>query len=109
MALGSSAPEILLSCIELFANNFEAGVLGPSTIVGSAAFNLLVIIAVCIYAIPDGQLRKIKELDAYYVTASFSIFAYVWLVFILQVASPNVVDIWEAALTFAFFPIPIAE
>ena len=48
MALGSSAPEILLSVIEIFGNNFEAGDLGPSTIVGSAAFNLYVIIAVCI-------------------------------------------------------------
>ena len=39
MALGSSAPEILLSVIEIFGNNFEAGDLGPGTIVGSAAFN----------------------------------------------------------------------
>lgn len=36
MALGSSAPEILLSVIEMFAKNFEAGDLGPGTIVGSA-------------------------------------------------------------------------
>ena len=48
MALGSSAPEILLSCVELFVGGFTAGPLGPSTIVGSAAFNLLVIAAVCI-------------------------------------------------------------
>lgn len=48
MALGSSAPEILLSVIEICGNNFEAGELGPSTIVGSAAFNLFIIIAVCI-------------------------------------------------------------
>lgn len=36
MALGSSAPEILLSVIEMFAKNFKAGDLGPGTIVGSA-------------------------------------------------------------------------
>lgn len=47
--LGSSAPEILLSVIEICGNNFEAGDLGPSTIVGSAAFNLFIIIAICIY------------------------------------------------------------
>ena len=42
MALGSSAPEILLSIIELvFKNNMKSGELGPSTIVGSAAFNLV--------------------------------------------------------------------
>ena len=51
MALGSSAPEILLSIIEIVGNNFEAGELGPGTIVGSAAFNLFVIIAVCVMSI----------------------------------------------------------
>ena len=50
MALGSSAPEILLSCIEISSSGFYAGELGPSTIVGSAAFNMLVISAVCILA-----------------------------------------------------------
>ena len=46
MALGSSAPEILLSIIEIVSSGFYAGELGPSTIVGSAAFNLLGISAV---------------------------------------------------------------
>ena len=49
MALGSSAPEILLSVIETFGAGFRAGDLGPSTIVGSAAFNLFIIIAICMY------------------------------------------------------------
>lgn len=34
MALGSSAPEILLSIIEIVGKNFQAGDLGPGTIVG---------------------------------------------------------------------------
>lgn len=43
MALGSSAPEILLAIIETMTtiDNDKPGELGPSTIVGSAAFNLL--------------------------------------------------------------------
>ena len=42
MALGSSAPEILLSIIETATTlNSTPGELGPSTIVGSAAFNLM--------------------------------------------------------------------
>ena len=61
MALGSSAPEILLSVIEIMTSGFYAGELGPSTIVGSAAFNMLVISAVCVIAIPDGEGRYIKE------------------------------------------------
>ena len=40
MALGSSAPEILLSIVEVLAEGFNSGELGPATIVGSAAFNL---------------------------------------------------------------------
>jgi hypothetical protein len=40
MALGSSAPEIILSVIETVSSGFYSGALGPSTIVGSAAFNL---------------------------------------------------------------------
>ena len=52
MALGSSAPEILLSVIEAFKNLGGCpGELGPSNIVGSAAFNLLVISAVSVYAV----------------------------------------------------------
>mmetsp|Transcript_29021 Transcript_29021/g.51957 ORF Transcript_29021/g.51957 Transcript_29021/m.51957 type:complete len:840 (-) Transcript_29021:177-2696(-) len=107
MALGSSAPEILLSIIELLGNEMYSGELGPSTIVGSAAFNLLVIIAVCIVAIPPGEVRKIKEVPVYAVTAFCSIFAYLWLLIILLVTTPNVVDIWEGLLTLFFFPILI--
>ena len=33
-------------------NEFYAGSLGPGTIVGSAAFNLFIIIGICIYVIP---------------------------------------------------------
>ncbi|CAL1125926.1 unnamed protein product [Cladocopium goreaui] len=103
MALGSSAPEILLSIIELLGNEMYSGELGPSTIVGSAAFNLLCIIAVCISAIPPGEVRKIKELPVFVVTTTFSIFAYVWLLFILLVTSPSIVEIWEGVFTFIFF------
>mmetsp|Transcript_62223 Transcript_62223/g.117598 ORF Transcript_62223/g.117598 Transcript_62223/m.117598 type:complete len:317 (-) Transcript_62223:302-1252(-) len=105
MALGSSAPEILLSLIELCGNKFYSGHLGPSTIVGSAAFNLLVITAVCIMAIPDGDHRTIKDIGVFQVTASFSLFAYFWLLFIVSVHTPEVIDIWEGALTFLFFPV----
>ena len=107
MALGSSAPEILLSAIEICGNNFDAGELGPSTIVGSAAFNLLIIIAVCVYVIPDGEVRRIKHLRVFAITASTSVLAYVWLYIILTISSKDVVDVWEALLTLAFFPIMV--
>merc|ERR1711936_562410 len=105
MALGSSAPEILLSIIEIIGNNFEAGELGPGTIVGSAAFNLMAISAVCVYGIPNGETRRIDQIGVFGVTASFSIFAYLWLVIVLKGITPNVIDVWEAVLTFIFFPV----
>ena len=68
MALGSSAPEILLSVIEICGNSFYAGELGPSTIVGSAAFNLMVISAVCVTALPEGEGRYIREQSVFVIT-----------------------------------------
>ncbi|XP_046402021.1 sodium/calcium exchanger 3-like isoform X1 [Ischnura elegans] len=107
MALGSSAPEIMLSIIEIGAKNFEAGDLGPGTIVGSAAFNLFVIISYCVYVIPDGEVRKIKHLRVFFVTATWSVFAYVWLYLILAVISEGEVEVWEGLVTFLFFPLTV--
>lgn len=109
MALGSSAPEILLSVIEVIGHNFEAGALGPSTIVGSAAFNMFIIIAICVYVVPENETRKIKHLRVFFVTAAWSIFAYIWLYLILSVFSPGEVEVWEAVLTFLFFPLCVLQ
>ncbi|XP_026183979.1 sodium/calcium exchanger 2a isoform X1 [Mastacembelus armatus] len=105
MALGSSAPEILLSVIEVCGHNFDAGELGPGTIVGSAAFNMFVIIGLCVWVIPDGESRKIKHLRVFFITAFWSIFAYIWLYLILAVISPGIVEVWEAIVTLLFFPV----
>uniref|UniRef100_A0A3Q3GUW3 Solute carrier family 8 member 2a n=1 Tax=Labrus bergylta TaxID=56723 RepID=A0A3Q3GUW3_9LABR len=105
MALGSSAPEILLSVIEVCGHNFEAGELGPSTIVGSAAFNMLVIIGLCVSVIPNEESRKIKHLRVFFITAFWSIFAYIWLYLILAVISPGIVEVWEAIVTLLYFPV----
>jgi hypothetical protein len=43
--------------------------------------------------------------QVFFLTAAFSLFAYIWLVVILVANTPNVVDVWEAVLTFLFFPI----
>uniref|UniRef100_H3CKN4 Solute carrier family 8 member 2a n=1 Tax=Tetraodon nigroviridis TaxID=99883 RepID=H3CKN4_TETNG len=104
MALGSSAPEILLSVIEVCGHGFAAGALGPGTIVGSAAFNMLVIVGVCVLVVPDGETRRIQRLPVYLLTASWSVLAYVWLYLILAVSSPGIVEVWETALTHVYFP-----
>ncbi|XP_076137549.1 sodium/calcium exchanger 2b isoform X3 [Alosa pseudoharengus] len=105
MALGSSAPEILLSVIEVCGHGFVSGELGPGTIVGSAAFNMFVIIAICVWVIPEGESRKIKHLRVFFVTAFWSIFAYIWLYLILSVITPGVVEVWEAVVTLLYFPV----
>jgi len=107
MALGSSAPEIMLSVIEIMAKNFKAGDLGPGTIVGSAAFNLFMIIGLCMYVIPDDEIRKIKCLRVFFITATWSVFAYVWLYLILGAISYGKVETWEGILTFLFFPATV--
>jgi len=105
MALGSSAPEILLAIIGIIGNNFEAEALGPSTIVGSAAFNLLAISAVCISGIPSGETRRIQQFPVFCITAMFSVFAYIWLLVVLVFNTEHRVDVWEAVVTLLMFPL----
>jgi solute carrier family 8 (sodium/calcium exchanger) len=97
MALGSSAPEILLAVLETCTNLGACpGELGASTIVGSAAFNLLVISAISIYAVnenndtdPDRDalmpqgVKRIYDMRVFFITATSSIFAYIWLWIVL--------------------------
>ncbi|XP_065069657.1 sodium/calcium exchanger 1-like isoform X1 [Rhopilema esculentum] len=104
MALGSSAPEILLSVIEIIGRNFDAGELGPSTIVGSAAFNLFMITAVCTSVIPDDEVRRIKFLRVFAFTSSAAIFAYIWMYLIISVFSVGVIEVWEGIFTLLCFP-----
>lgn len=105
MALGSSAPEILLNVVEMVGTNFYAGDLGPSTIVGSAAFNFCVIIAVCIVTIPTGEQRRIRSLSTFLVTMAFSLFAYAWMYITICMWTPDVITPAEAAITALCLPL----
>lgn len=122
MALGSSAPEIMLSCIETIQRlGTTPGELGPSTIVGSAAFNLLLISAVSIYAVnpstddrTDEELKedntakgikKIKDQGVYFTTTIFALFAYIWLYYCLLDGFVTPVEAW---LTLIYFVVLIA-
>jgi solute carrier family 8 (sodium/calcium exchanger) len=116
MALGSSAPEILLAVVETVGSLGKCpGELGASTIVGSAAFNLLVISGLSIYAVSEGNdddprrdfeagppkgVKKIYDMGVFSITSFFSIWAYVWLFLVLRDQN---VEIWEAWVTFGSF------
>jgi len=108
MALGSSAPEILLAVIETVGKLGEPPSedgLGVSTIVGSAAFNLLMILAICVVAIPSGERRVVKEVSVFTITSVSSVFAYLWLLVVLQWSSENEITLAEALLTLLMFPV----
>lgn len=101
MALGSSAPEILLAVGETVTQLGKPPVdgLGPATIVGSAAFNLLAISAICVAAIGNGEVRRIDDIGVFNITASFSLWAYVWMYLCLM---DGVVTVAESIITILF-------
>ena len=106
MSLGPrTAPEILISIVGIITSNFNADPLGPSLIIGSGAFNLLIITAVSILVVPAGECRRIQAYPVFVVTMFWSLFAYIWLFIILVLSSGSRVEIWEAAVTIAFIPV----
>lgn len=105
LAFGTSFPQISLSIIDAFQNLGQryAGGLGPGTLVGSAAFDLYPIHAVCVVVPRAGTVKKISDLGVWLVELTWSFWAYVWLYIILEVWTPNVVTVWEAGLTIVQF------
>ena len=102
MALGSSAPEIFLSIIETVSNlENEPGELGASTIVGSAAFNLLIITAISIVSVGK-EPKKIDDVGVFIITACWSMWAYIWLYIVLSQWTPGYVSLIEAIITIVF-------
>lgn len=107
MALGSSAPEILLATIESLQNlgvTTEQDSLGTFTIIGSAAFNLLIITAICIVSVAP-KAKYICEFGVFIMTAAWSLYAYIWMLLVVKYISPGVVEPWEAWLTLGFNPL----
>jgi solute carrier family 8 (sodium/calcium exchanger) len=41
------------------------------------------------------------------VTSFFGFFAYIWMFIVLSVISKDVVDLWEAVITFLMFPLVV--
>ncbi|XP_077988867.1 sodium/calcium exchanger 1-like [Glandiceps talaboti] len=108
MALGSSAPEILLSVCETVQRldgNGTEDALGTFTIIGSAAFNLLMITAICIVSVPSPDAKKIREFGVFLVTAAWSMWAYIWMLVVLRWVTPGEITIWEAWVTLGYMPL----
>ncbi|KAK4363595.1 hypothetical protein RND71_018836 [Anisodus tanguticus] len=105
LAFGTSFPQISLATIDAIRNIGEkyAGGLGPGTLVGSAAFDLFPIHAVCVMVPKAGELKKISDIGVWLVELFWSFWAYIWLYIILEVWTPNVVTLWESILTVLQF------
>lgn len=105
LAFGTSFPQISLATIDAIRNlgQLNAGGLGPGTLVGSAAFDLFPIHAVCVVVPKAGTLKKISDIGVWLVELFWSFWAYIWLYIILEVWTPNVVTLWEALLTVLQF------
>jgi len=104
MALGSSAPEIILSVADTMGTLGDLpSELGPQAIVGSGAFNLLVISAVSIMSV--NEIKSIKMVGVFITTAVMSTWAYIWFFLVLVVISPGYVELWEALLTLGFMVV----
>ncbi len=41
-------------------------------------------------SIDGGEIRKINDTGVFAVTATFSVFAYLWMIIILQISSPDI-------------------
>ena len=108
MALGSSAPEILLATIETLLNLGSDEVtdsLGTFTIIGSAAFNLLIITSICVVSLDKGETKKVREFGVFIFTAIVSMWAYVWMLVVVKYSSPGEVSPWEAWVTLGQLPL----
>ena len=73
-----------------------------------------VIVGICVMSIPTQEddphnlgYRRVKAKTVLKVTAFNSVFAYLWLLFILTGPSPDLIEPWEGVMTFMFCPIMV--
>ena len=107
MAVASSLPEIFLCYFSYFGEAADYGhgtplSLGPITLIGSAAVNLLL---VCGIVIASDRAIKIRRLGIFTMICFFSTFGFLWMTLVILVFSPGRIGFYEALITLLFFPI----
>jgi K+-dependent Na+/Ca+ exchanger-like protein len=96
MAAGGSAPELATSIIGVFISKSDVGF---GTIVGSAVFNVLFVIACCAFAKPGLSLTWWPLAR----DASYYCFSLAMIVIFISVSTPLQVEWWEAAILFCMY------
>jgi hypothetical protein len=100
-----SAPEIYLCLLELVPGKaFSSGDFGPSVILGATAFNLFISTTVCQYYSPHRIVLEKRFILL--ITSALCAVECFWMVLILKLFSPGVIEIWEGSVTLIFFSIP---
>lgn len=96
MAAGGSAPELFTN---LFGT-FDESEIGFGTILGSAAFNVLLVIAACSFA-----ARETLDLTWWPLFRDCSYYALnlIVLVIFVGVTSPDIIEVWEAVVLFLMY------
>lgn len=65
---------------------------------------MCIIIGLCIVA-TKGVLKRIGSFKVFLFTGIISVWAYIWLLIIIRVSSPGVVEVWEALVTLLHQPV----
>jgi K+-dependent Na+/Ca+ exchanger-like protein len=99
MAAGGSAPELASSLI----GTFSGSDIGFGTIVGSAVFNVLFVIACCVAFTPAkfGNLKLTGWPLAR--DCSYYCISLLMVAFVFGVNSPGLIELWEACLLFSLY------
>ena len=72
-------------------------------LIGSAAFNLLVICGIVIAAV--NQPVTIRRVGIFAVLCAFATFAYLWLLLVVRYITPSYIQFTEAIFTLLFYPL----
>lgn len=99
VCFASYAPEFLLSMVEMYAKHFKAGDLGPNTVLGSYAFNIIFLVGLCVTQVPKNKIKLVKNLPFILLSSALNFVTLLWLVCVLSLISYGTIEWWEGLMT----------
>merc|ERR1719427_473929 len=102
MAVGSLTPVLCIAVMEPIAKNMQNGDIGPGTIIGSVAFNILVSIGMSIVAVRNYQVRKVQNVGAFLIMGVCLVAIFIWINVCISSVSYGKVELWETITILIF-------